>query len=77
LLCVSEDPKPAVFFRNLVTNVSICVSLSCVNCEAATALGVPREVYGPHTAPHKETGQCESGQVIGQSRGQSEISHYI
>jgi len=71
------DPQLAAFFRVLVTSVScVCVSLSCVKCEAATALGVPRELYGPHTAPHKETGQCESGQVIGQIRGKSEISHY-
>jgi len=78
LLCVPLDHSPAVFFRVLATSVSscVCVSLSCVKCEAATALGVPREVYGPHAAPHKETGQCESGQAIGQIRGKSEISHY-
>jgi len=54
-----------------VTGVSSCVivSLSCVKCEAATAFEVSKEVYGPHTAPHKGTGQCESGQVIGQVRG--------
>jgi len=61
-VAVFLDPQPAASSRVLVTSVSSCVfvSLSCVKCEAATAFGVPGEVYGPHIAPHKGTGQCES-----------------
>jgi len=57
-----------------VTGVSCfaCLSLSCVKCQAATKLEVSSAVYGPDTAPHKETGQCESVRSRGQIRGQSE-----